>query len=140
MARVSSGQMQRLRTMGIEHWVPRGGVEDIGELRVRLSSGRGRWLLVQRQPWRGQFASLLADITATLGVEECRFGQWGNTEEAGVAVSELESQAISHVLSFGPPPKGETHPIIIEVPTMQALSEDPNARASLWQAIAPWVS
>jgi DNA polymerase III psi subunit len=136
MTRLSQGQAIRLKAIGIERWVSRQMPEVDAQPRVRLSAGRGSWLLVQRHPWRGQFGTLLADITASLGVENCRFGQWANTEEAGVSITEMGAQGVSYVLSFGPPPRGATHERLIEVATMQALNEDPHAKSELWQALS----
>lgn len=135
MARVSLEQHHRLHAMGIDVWVARQAAV-VGETtRVRLASGDGPWLLVQRQPWRGQFEALLADITATLGVDQCRFGQWANSQEAGVAMSELAGRGVRHLLSFGPPPKPDSSGMVIELPSMQEIHDQPEARQALWQRL-----
>ncbi len=142
MPSLNQRQVDRLSAMGIDVWVSRGGVGVADEPRVRLSSGEGSWLLVQRQPWRGQFESLLTDITATIGLAECRFGQWANSQDAGVGLSELASRGIRCVVSFGPLPPSEREAgssisgtRVIEVPTMQAIYDEPAARLALWQGL-----
>jgi len=132
MTRLSRSQESRLHAMGIDLWVARDIAPENDGLRVRLSSGHGSWLLVQRQPWRGQFESLLADITATLGVAECRFGQWANSQDAGVSVSELAGHGVRYVLCFGAVPAPTDAPSLIEVASMQAIHDDPSERKALW--------
>lgn len=135
MARLSFEQQHRLKAIGIDVWVSRQAAVVGEDARVRLASGHGPWLLVQRQPWRGQFEALLADITATLGVDQCRFGQWANSQEAGVAVSELAGRGVRHLISFGTPPKPDASGMVIEVPTMQEIHDHPEARQVLWQSL-----
>ncbi len=135
MASLSAKQHQHLKAMGIDVWVSRQSPVDADDLRVRLASGHGQWLLVQRQPWRGQFEALLGDITATLGVDQCRFGQWANSQDAGVAVSELSSRGVRYLLSFGPPPKPNPSEWVIELPTMQEIHDEAEARRALWQQL-----
>lgn len=130
----SAHQLQRLEAIGIELWARR-SVEPDDELRIRLSAGHGEWLLVQRAPWRGQFEPLLNDITHTLGVAHCRFGQWANTQESGVPVSQLRELGVHRVIAFGPIPKDRQASMVIEVPTMQALNDAPDARRQLWQSL-----
>jgi len=142
MSSLSQRQFDRLSAMGIDVWVSRTVAGSADEPRVRLSSGEGSWLLVQRQPWRGQFESILSDITATIGVAECRFGQWANSQDAGVGLSELASRGIRCLVSFGPLPPAELEAgsnfsgtRVIEVPTMQAIYDEPLARQALWQGL-----
>jgi len=142
MASLNQRQFDRLSAMGIDVWVSRAGAGGADEPRVRLSSGEGSWLLVQRQPWRGQFESLLSDVTATIGVAECRFGQWANSQDAGVGLSELAGRGIRCLVSFGPLPPSENEASliasgtrVIEVPTMQAIYDEPSARQALWQGL-----
>lgn len=144
MSRVNAHQFERLSAMGIRVWVSRAVPSAADEPRVRLSSGEGSWLLVQRQPWRGQYDALLGDITATIGVDQCRFGQWANSQDAGVGVSELAGRGVGYVLSFGPLPPSETlsetstsGAKVIELPTMQTIHDEPSARRVLWQALKP---
>lgn len=142
MPSLDQRQLDRLSAMGIDVWVSRVAANGADEPRVRLSSGEGSWLLVQRQPWRGQFESLLSDITATIGVAECRFGQWANSQDAGVGLSELAGRGIRCLVSFGPLPPSDNEAGIsasgtrvIEVPTMQAIHDEPSARQALWQGL-----
>lgn len=137
MGRLSAHQHQRLEALGIDVWLPRHGSDGDQPLRIRLASGKGRWALVQRQPWRGEFQALLADITATLGADQCRFGQWTKSADAGIGVSELSQHGIQRVLSFGPPPIELDEAHVIEMPTMQALHDDPEARKTFWQTLKP---
>ena len=132
MSRVSASQQQRLTAMGIDVWTLRQAPGAADQLRIRLASGDGPWVLVQRQPWRGQFDALLADITATLGVAQCRFGQWAKSQEAGVGVAELAERGVRRVLSFGPPPRPVDALEVIEVPTLEAIHDDPKAKQALW--------
>ncbi len=135
MSRLTRVQHQRLNAMGINVWTRRHASGGVDQLRIRLASGDGRWVLVQRQPWRGQFDALLADITATLGVADCRFGQWAKSQEAGVGVSELAERGVQRVLSFGPPPRPLEASEVIEVPTLQAIHDDPEAKRALWRQL-----
>lgn len=136
MTKLSQHQSACLKVMGIDHWVSRHGLDNEAGVRVRLSSGRGRWLLVQRQPWRGQFDALLADITAVLGVEECRFGQWAKSQDAGVALHELSTKGIKSVLSFGPLPSQAVPGEVIELPSLQAVHSEPEAKQALWAKLS----
>lgn len=148
--------LRRLAAMGIQVWQTRrrpelaaaapasepqpamadGFDEQIG-VRVRLASGDGEWLLVQRQPWRGQHESLLADIRATLGPERCRFGQWAADSAAGEGAAELTARGVRRILSFGPPPRTVEWPGLLLAPTLDELATDAKARKALWQLIAP---
>ncbi len=142
MSNLNTRQFQRLSAMGIQVWVNRTVPGTNDEPRIRLSSGEGAWLLVQRQPWRGQFDALLGDITATIGVDQCRFGQWANSQDAGVGVSELAGRGVRYVLAFGPLPPAQplaetsgSGTTVIEVPTMQTIHDEPSARQALWHGL-----
>lgn len=134
----------RLAEIGVDVWVRRhpqasldGQVDQVHEARVRLSAGDGAWLLVQRRPWDGQHAGLLADIQALLRPDRCRFGQWADSREAGLAISELAGRGIRQVLAFGPPPTGAERTQIILVPPLDELASSSKARRALWQALRP---
>lgn len=141
----------RLQAMGIELWFPRTPAEATAratasdEARVRLSAGGGSWLLVQRRPWDGGHAELLGDIRALLGVDQCRFGQWANSLEAGHGLSELPGRGVCQLLSFGPPPPGAAAPelLVAEVPklvvvaALDELAASAAARRALWMALRP---
>jgi len=134
----------RLAEMGVDVWVRRdpqgsadGQADQVHEARVRLSAGDGAWLLVQRRPWDGQHAGLLADIQAVIRPERCCFGQWADSREAGLAISGLVGRGIAQVLAFGPPPPGAERSEIILVPPLDELASSSKARRALWQALRP---
>lgn len=142
----------RLAAMGIDVWLKRDlpqesvaqpavPVEATGEhgLRIRMASGSGDWLLVQREPWSGRHEQLLADITALIGAVHCRFGQWAVSDSAGVPVAELESRGIRHVLAFGEPPRAVTSSRVCLVPPLEEVAASADARRRLWQALSPRV-
>jgi len=141
---------QRLAAMGIDVWVQRrpaieamGGQAALSELsagqglRIRMASGSGDWLLVQREPWSGRHEQLLADITAVIGADRCRFGQWAISDSAGVPVEELDSRGIRHVLAFGEPPRAVATSRVCLVPPLEDIAAGAEARRRLWQALAP---
>ena len=136
----------RLAEMGIEVWLSRGrpppvvGAGDTGlvsEPRVRLAAGAGAWLLVQRRPWDGRHAELLADLQALLGLDQCRFGQWADSREAGQALSELPERGVRHVLSFGRPPSGVPAADLLVLPELDEIAVSAAARRDLWDALRP---
>lgn len=147
--------LQRLAAMGIQVWQhrerpsgqqppsevqaasPSTDLDAHGAVRIRLSSGDGEWLLVQRQPWRGQHEKLLADIRATLGPERCRFGQWVADSAAGEGPEELQARGVRRILSFGPPPRTVEWPDLLIAPDLDALASEAEARKKLWQLLAP---
>lgn len=147
--------LQRLAAMGIQVWqrrermdvpapmaetqaaVPPSDFAEHGAVRIRLSSGDGDWLLVQRQPWRGQHEGLLADIRATLGPERCRFGQWVADSAAGEGPQELQARGVRQVLSFGPPPRAIDWPDLLIGPGLDELVSEVEARKRLWQLLGP---
>lgn len=143
---------QRLAAMGIDVWMARGqepvvaapaavagqGAHDVDdELRIRMASGTGRWLLVQHEPWSGAHEQLLADIMATLGSQDCRFGQWAVSDSAGVTLDDLGERGIEHVLAFGPAPRPVSGSRVHQAPALDELARDGNARRQLWQILAP---
>jgi hypothetical protein len=105
--------------------------------RIRLSSGVGDWLLVQSSPWRGAHEALVGDISATIGVERVRFGQWATGSAAGESLDELASRGIRRVLSLGPAPDDVRDERVIVAPTLDALAGEGAARKALWRALAP---
>ena len=133
----------RLAAMGIEVWSRRNPRKSAAAAdgstapRVRLSSGDGRWLLVQRRPWDGEHAQLVSDITALLGAEQCRFGQWSGDGSAGQALSELSARGVSYVLAFGRLPSGPDFPWMIQAAELHELSVSAEARRSLWHSLRP---
>jgi DNA polymerase III psi subunit len=134
----------RLAAMEIEVWSQRRAhrpvQDDLGgtlEPRVRLSSGEGRWLLVQRRPWDGEHAQLVSDITALLGVDQCRFGQWSGEGAAGVALSELSGRGIDRVLAFGRLPATVDSTQVVQAAELDELAVSALARRALWRALRP---
>ncbi|MGY6553489.1 MAG: hypothetical protein ACXIUM_03095 [Wenzhouxiangella sp.] len=136
----------RLAEMGIEVWLSR--TQDspttsavvqgpVDEPRVRLAAGVGAWLLVQRRPWDGRHAELLADLQALLGADQCRFGHWADSREAGQALSELPERGVRHVLCFGPPPAGAPATGLIALPMLDEIATSAAARRGLWHALRP---
>lgn len=134
----------RLVAMGIETWARRGQVgpaalsdQSARGPRIRLASGDGSWLLVQRRPWDGSQATLVADITALLGADQCRFGQWSSGTTAGLAMTELSGRGIIHVIAFGPMPAEVDAPGLIQAPAMDELAISADARRRFWIALRP---
>lgn len=137
-----SSSRGRLAAMGVEVWAlrkPDGRDARVGGAaegpRVRLGSGKGAWLLVQRRPWDGSQATLVADITALLGTDQCRFGQWSGGSAAGLALSELPGRGIVHVLALGSLPPLVDAPGLIQVASLEELSTSADARRRLWIAL-----
>jgi hypothetical protein len=147
--------LQRLTAMGIQAWQLRQSASEAeandgaasavapadfdahGAVRIRLSSGDGDWLLVQRQPWRGQQENLLADIRATLGPERCRFGQWVADSAAGEGPDELQARGVRRILSFGSPPREIDWADLLVAPSLDQLASEAEFRRKLWQLLAP---
>jgi hypothetical protein len=134
----------RLAVIGVDLWACRSRLSPDSaatsveaQPRVRLSSGAGSWLLVQRQPWDGGHSKLVSDITGLLGVDECRFGQWSGSGAAGLAISELAGRGVSGVIAFGPLPPGADEERILQVATLDELAASAKARRSLWQVLRP---
>ncbi|TVQ40543.1 MAG: hypothetical protein EA370_03535 [Wenzhouxiangella sp.] len=148
MARLEADSLARLQAMGISVWERRqtGPVEaaavtaqlaDSNDgVRIRLASGEGEWLLVQRQPWGGNPDTILDDIRACLGPARCRFGQWAVGSPAGEDSTELAERGVKHILSFGPSPGGDWSGLV-EAPSLAELAADWRARRALWQQLRP---
>ncbi len=143
MTRLDAASRQRLAVIGVDVWSRRASAvaadQDAAasQPRVRLLSGAGDWLLVQAEPWRGRHEKLLADIKATIGIDRCRFGQWGGDTTAGVGMAEMSARGITHVLAFGEPRQRPDWRELIVAPTLDALASDADSRRELWQRIAP---
>ena len=135
----------RLAAMDIAVWVRRSPAvssEAIAgtrsaQARVRLASGDGEWLLVQRRPWDGRHPQLVADLQALLGPARCRFGQWADSAEAGHALAELGARGIRYLLSFGPPPAHDNEPEVVVAAALDELAASAEARRNLWAALCP---
>jgi len=144
VSELPTASRRRLARMGVDLWRLRSGLpsaddlaSDADTLRVRLLSGSGDWVLVQKQAWRGDHSDLMADIQATIGVERCRFGQWAEVGSAGVGPAELRARGVRYVLSFGPPPDLIDWSILIQAPSLDDLVDRAEARRELWQRLAP---
>ncbi len=143
MTRLDPAALARLDVMGISVWERRQADADVAAAaadsatgRIRLSSGEGDCLLVQRQPWGGETNSIVDDIRACIGPARCRFGQWAVASPAGEDPAELAERGISHVLSFGPALDGQW-PGLIEAPSLVELTTDWQAKRALWRKIRP---
>jgi len=143
MSELSLATRRRLAVIGVDRWELRAGLpsaedlaSDAESLRIRLLSGSGDWVLVQRQAWRGDHGTLLSDIQATLGPERCRFGQWAEAESAGVGPAELQARGVKHILSFGAPPELIDWPMLVQGPSIEDLVNRPDARSALWNQLA----
>lgn len=141
----------RLALLGIDVWIRRDreiapaqtgappGSAAAGEVRIRMASGSGDWLLVQRDPWSGVHENLVADITAAIGTDRCRFGQWAVSESAGVALENLDERGIGHVLAFGQPPRAIDSSAVYSAPSLDELAAGADARRRLWRILWPLV-
>ncbi len=130
----------RLAAMGIALWSRRplpvvAGHGEASPPRIRLSSGDGDWLFVQRRPWDGQHGALLADITAVIGPARCRFGQWASGSDAGVALTELPGRGVRHVIAFGSLPIHAQSPGLIQSAGLDELGTSAEAKRALWRAL-----
>lgn len=136
-----AGRLRRLEAMGIDVWVPRGrppAPEPEVGLRVRLAAGDGDWLILAGEATDGEYRPLLRDITAALGRDRCRYGQWSEGAAAGMDLAELDEAGIRHVLALGGWPDAEragASPAVIPAPGLAVLHRDGAARRELWTAL-----
>lgn len=148
---------RRLAALGIDVWVRRGprdtdvrdaaGPADADRTdgptstaaapgpRIRLGSGRGRWLLVLDEAGQPQHEPLIDDLRALLGAEQVRFGRWSDSAESGVSAQDWAERGIDWVLDFGGRPV--EHPAVLHLPTLDELMRSGDARRALWQALRP---
>lgn len=146
----SLASRDRLATLGIDRWLLRSRTRPTASaapaeperagsrprpVRVRLASGQGDWLLLQDAPWDGRHDVLLADIQAAIDPARCRFGQWAHSDSAGVALDELASSGIHHLLVFGTPPEDVSHDALLVAPALDLLASSGPARRQLWQEL-----
>ena len=110
-----------------------------GARRIRLEAGSGRWLLVIDDAHRARFTLLIEDMRGTLGVDNCRFGTWSDSAEAGVAPEDWQAHGIRHALVFSG--HGEGHnsgnagPAFVPCGELQRLATSGQARRALWQQL-----
>lgn len=131
---------ERLEAIGIEVWqqrdrraaASRAGIAKSGP-RIRLASGSGDWLVVLEGTVPEKFQNLVADITAAIGPDRCRFGQWAHSSEAGVAAGDWTERGIEHVLVFGGTELADER--LIAAGDLEVLAEDGSARRRLWQQL-----
>lgn len=146
-------RLRRLRALGVDVWLRRERAEPVARdevvgtesaspetpsaniPRIRLAPGRGRWLLVGEGSDRPQVRALLDDLRGLLGADACRFGQWSDSDESGVAAEDWTERGIEWVLDFGGP--GAAHPAVLGLPPLEELVASPEARKRLWQALRP---
>lgn len=129
----------RLAAMGIELWRRRPSPDETGRGRIRLASGSGDWLLVMSGNVPDHCSALLADVTAAIGRERCRFGHWAGSPDAGVGPEEWDTRGIRNVLVFGSSelPEGE-QPAggrVIQADDPAVLHQHPESRQALWQKL-----
>lgn len=110
-----------------------GRVSGAEAIRIRLAPGRGRWLLVTTDGIPDAVQPLLDDLRAVLGTEQCRYGQWSDTADAGVAPDEWAERGIEHVVAFGASPGN--HAAIIQAPALSELARSGKARRTLWSKL-----
>ncbi len=149
----SPATRDRLATLGIDVWQlksradrqasasparPETAEHHPHSVRVRLASGQGDWLLLQDAPWDGRHAVLLDDIQALIGTARCRFGEWAHSESAGVAVNELGSRGVHHLLIFGTPPADmdQDQDDLLVAPALDVLAHSGPAKRQLWQMLS----
>lgn len=106
--------------------------------RIRLAPGRGRWLLLGEGTDRPDVRALLDDLRGLLGPGDCRFGQWSDSAESGVAAEDWPERGIDWVLDFGGP--GAADARVIGLPSLLELVQSPDARKQLWQTLRPLVA
>lgn len=102
---------------------------------IRLAPGRGRWLLLLEGSDRADLSAFLDDLRGLLGADACRFGQWSDSSESGVAADEWPSRGIEWVLDFGG--TGVPHPAVLTLPPVDELMASGRARKALWQTLRP---
>lgn len=103
--------------------------------RIRLAPGRGRWLLLGQGTDRPELRAVLDDLRGLLGPEDCRFGQWSDSAESGVAAEDWPERGIDWVLDFGGP--AAAHGRVVGLPSLEELARSPDARRQLWQTLRP---
>jgi len=137
---IDAGAIRRLQAMEVPVWHLRGSKSPAADAatssrRIRLEAGSGRWLLVVDDARRACNAALLEDIRATLGGNECRFGTWSDSADAGIAVSDCPGHGIDHVLVFD----GDADACdgLVHAEPLDVLGTSGRARRALWQRLGP---
>ncbi len=128
--------VRRLDAMGVPVWRSRrrrSAESTARHGRIRLEAGSGRWLLVVDEVERAEYQTLLADLLATLGPAECRFGTWSDSPDSGVAAEDWDAHGIEHVLVAGAHRGAPEDCLVIE--SLAELAASAKARRSLWQRV-----
>ncbi|MFN2332995.1 MAG: hypothetical protein ABR550_01030 [Wenzhouxiangellaceae bacterium] len=137
--------LRRLRAMEIDVWQHRdgrpGGYSDrhadaamVPTPRIRMEAGSGPWLLVLERGVADDQRTILDDLVATLGAAECRYGQWSDSADSGIALDECDQYGIRHVLAFGSAPVSDTNRLLA-VPGLDELVASGRARRQLWSQL-----
>ena len=148
--RLSPDSMRRLEAMDIDLWQRRAvrmphasGIQP----RIRLAPGGGDWLIVCQGGVPEAYRLLMDDIMATIGAARCRFGEWSDSPEAGVAADEWQARGIEHVLAFAQPDSERRpsrirldDPRLIEAPDLTELAQSAHAKKALWQQLVSRLS
>lgn len=107
--------------------------------RIRLAAGSGDWLLVCHGGVSEEYRVLMDDIVASIGAQRCRFGEWADSADAGVAADEWQARGIEHVLVFADSDSARrpgrarlNDPRVIETSPLSELSQSGAARKTLW--------
>lgn len=153
MSRLTQNSNRRLHVMGVDVWqrrpvrMPQAG---IGPPRIRLAPGSGDWLLICEGGVPEDYRALLDDILAAIGASRCRFGEWADSSEAGVAVDEWQARGIENVLVFAgandanlnrrPVRPRLDDPRLIETAALSELAQSGSARKQLWQQLTARLS
>lgn len=148
MSRLTQNSARRLSSIGIALWQRRPvrmPQASIGPPRIRLAPGSGDWLVICEGGVPEDYRSLLDDILAAIGASRCRFGEWADSSEAGVAVDEWQARGIEHVLVFADGNEANSNrrsartrlddPRLIESATLAELARSGSARKQLWQQL-----
>lgn len=137
---IDGGAIRRLQAMDIEVWRLRArdaGAPATGApaRRIRMEAGSGCWLLVVDDAERDRHAVLLEDIRATLGANECRFGTWSDSPDAGIGLADFEARGIRHALVFDG--GGDRRDGLVHAAPLEELGTSGQARRALWQLLSP---
>lgn len=125
--------LRRLQAMGVPIWRlrrHRGERQGSRSGRIRLEAGSGRWLLVVDEVERARYDAFLADLMATLGPAECRFGTWSDSADSGVGPEDWEAHGIEHVLVAGAHPGAPAGCVVVA--SLAELTASASERRRLW--------
>ena len=152
MTQLAQISARRLKAMGIDLWQRRPvrmPQANAVPPRIRLAPGSGDWLLICQGGVPEDYRTLLDDILAAIGAARCRFGEWADSSEAGVAADEWQARGIEHVLVFADsdPDSDDANadrrpararlddPRLIETAALAEIARSGSARKQLWQQL-----